>query len=74
MEHSQYRVTDGSVNNRVRRVILISRGAPEALKWYFGCLEQINLWWEIRKRVNCFSDKEESRRKALCLARFDDEV
>jgi len=23
--------------------------------------------------VNCFSGKEESRRKALCLARFDDE-
>ena len=36
-------------------------------------LERINLWWEIRKRVNCFSGKEESRRKALCLARFDDE-
>jgi len=35
-------------------------------------LEQINLWWEIRKRVNCFSGKEEGRYKALCLARFDD--
>ena len=35
-------------------------------------LEQINLWWEIRKRVSCFSGKEEGRCKALCLARFDD--
>jgi len=42
-------------------------------RWYEHALEQINLWWVIRKRANCFSGKEESRCKAFFLARFDDE-